>query len=111
MNNKTKTTCRKAKILGETRVIIEPVHIPYLDNMTAESRREFLEKWSHGLATYFEDNSHLDIQSVRAETSYKDICSECGEEWKERLFVDDLEEGEDSFFGCSECGTPMEIVE
>ena len=99
------STCTKKRVLIDCKVMIEPGANAYYVSPPFSMEKEALakEKWAKEIEQFFRDHRHQDVNSVRVEREYSEVCSACGNGWEEMT-------GDNGETRCAYCGVEMEVV-
>lgn len=89
------------KVIVDVRVVVEGNFRPW-EVDTADRRCQTMDRWARELQDFFRDHRSMDVNSVRAEKEYKEVCSSCSRPWE----VDYDQEKKERF--CAYCGEAVE---
>lgn len=82
---KTMETCQiKKRTLVDVKLVAEPPdHLfRYRYNITPKQKEEILKGWVRDFEDFIRDHRSCDPVTLYVEGDYKDLCSNCEEEWE-----------------------------
>lgn len=100
MKSEINEMAKPNKILIDVKVVIEG-NFQWWHYRDMENKERVLERWAEELEDFFRDHRSMDVNSVRAEREYMEVCSSCNKEWE--LDCDD-----DGNLICAYCGELLE---
>lgn len=89
------------KIVVDVKVVIEGKFC-WWEVDSIDRKCETMDRWARDLEDFFRDHRSMDVNSIRAEKTYREVCSSCSRPWE----VDYDQEKNEKF--CAYCGEPIE---